>query len=260
MVGIFVVSCLAGLAALLVAGTVFRTHQRTVRLVLQPLVQKFGAELKRIGLWDEAVLFVHDVPVRVKVVRKTTSGRVLRLEAPIRDTRLRCRIRPLKAFDSVRRWFGGGVLTGQGAFDKVYFVEGSDADKLRETLDIHAQGALIALYSGIEQLESRLGQLRIDAAMPAETLTEHGLLLLERFLGIHSFGVDFVDGDESGPVRICSESSCPVCGEKISAGTAHVQCQGCQTPHHKECWKYAGGCAIFACGSRRQVKRKKQLR
>ena len=27
-----------------------------------------------------------------------------------------------------------------------------------------------------------------------------------------------------------------------------VYCGGCQTPHHRECWEYFGGCSTYACG------------
>lgn len=256
LAAIFVICCVVGLLTLIV-GTALRSRQRSVRLLLEPLVEQYGAELKQVGLWPEAVLLFHNVPVRVKVMRKTPSGRMLRFEAPINNLHLLCRIRPLKIFDNIRRWFGSGLLTGQGAFDQVFFVEGNDPDKLRETLDVQAQASLISLYSGIEQLETGGGRLRISAMQPAQLLVEHSLVLLERFLGMHSHGVEFLEGEDSGPLKICAESSCPVCGESVE-GAYVVQCQGCHTPHHKECWKYAGGCAIYACGSRRQVKQRKR--
>jgi RING finger family protein len=43
------------------------------------------------------------------------------------------------------------------------------------------------------------------------------------------------------------QGSCPVCGHTVEGGTP---CPSCRTPHHDDCWKYSGGCAIFACGGR----------
>lgn len=43
---------------------------------------------------------------------------------------------------------------------------------------------------------------------------------------------------------------CPVCGTAL---TSPVTCGSCKTPHHRECWNYAGRCAIFACGGRQVV-------
>jgi hypothetical protein len=40
---------------------------------------------------------------------------------------------------------------------------------------------------------------------------------------------------------------CPICAEAVTAPVA--RCGRCGTPHHRECWGYAGGCAIYACSS-----------
>lgn len=42
-----------------------------------------------------------------------------------------------------------------------------------------------------------------------------------------------------------SSSRCPVCG--CALGLDPEVCSHCGTPHDKECWEYAGGCAVFAC-------------
>lgn len=41
---------------------------------------------------------------------------------------------------------------------------------------------------------------------------------------------------------------CPVCACTIEEDP--VTCPRCATPHHRECWDYAEGCAIFGCDSR----------
>jgi len=38
---------------------------------------------------------------------------------------------------------------------------------------------------------------------------------------------------------------CPVCATAVEHD--EVVCPRCQTPHHRECWEYTGGCAIFGC-------------
>ncbi len=40
---------------------------------------------------------------------------------------------------------------------------------------------------------------------------------------------------------------CLVCGEGITERL--VKCKRCETPHHEDCFTYAGGCAVYACGS-----------
>ncbi len=42
---------------------------------------------------------------------------------------------------------------------------------------------------------------------------------------------------------------CQVCGDKGSLASART-CPTCSTPHHTDCWSYAGGCAIYGCGKR----------
>jgi hypothetical protein len=41
------------------------------------------------------------------------------------------------------------------------------------------------------------------------------------------------------------QGDCPVCGQRLSEPL--VRCDRCSTPHHQECWKYFGGCSIYAC-------------
>lgn len=43
-----------------------------------------------------------------------------------------------------------------------------------------------------------------------------------------------------------SSGCCGVCGE-VTIEQEVVYCQSCQTPHHNDCWKYNGGCSIYAC-------------
>jgi Prokaryotic RING finger family 1 len=42
---------------------------------------------------------------------------------------------------------------------------------------------------------------------------------------------------------------CPVCGEGLSQSTV-VLCRACSSPHHRKCWGFNKGCAVFGCGCR----------
>jgi len=44
---------------------------------------------------------------------------------------------------------------------------------------------------------------------------------------------------------------CQVCGTEMTSDV--VKCASCATPHHRDCWRYVGGCSTFACQSRRFV-------
>ena len=41
------------------------------------------------------------------------------------------------------------------------------------------------------------------------------------------------------------DANCPVCSTPV--GDEARECGLCFTPHHKDCWEYLGGCAVFAC-------------
>lgn len=44
-----------------------------------------------------------------------------------------------------------------------------------------------------------------------------------------------------------SNFTCPVCACAVADDEKQHICETCSTPHHKDCWEYAGGCAIFGC-------------
>ena len=41
---------------------------------------------------------------------------------------------------------------------------------------------------------------------------------------------------------------CQICGYPMNDDA--VVCQTCETPHHKECWEYIGGCSTYGCEGR----------
>jgi hypothetical protein len=42
-----------------------------------------------------------------------------------------------------------------------------------------------------------------------------------------------------------SQGVCPVCMSRLQG--VLLRCERCRTAHHHDCWKYFGGCAIYAC-------------
>ena len=41
--------------------------------------------------------------------------------------------------------------------------------------------------------------------------------------------------------------SCPVCACTFKDDEDVQTCESCGTPHHKDCWEYVSGCAIYGC-------------
>ncbi|MCS6863250.1 MAG: hypothetical protein NZT92_23330, partial [Abditibacteriales bacterium] len=60
------------------------------------------------------------------------------------------------------------------------------------------------------------------------------------------------EGIEILEVRLDNEAVCRVCGTRIDSDV--VLCRRCYTPHHHDCWHYAGRCSTYACGERRYIK------
>jgi hypothetical protein len=46
-----------------------------------------------------------------------------------------------------------------------------------------------------------------------------------------------------------ADAVCKVCGDPLEGEI--VYCRICDTPHHRDCWRYFGGCSVYACGERR---------
>jgi hypothetical protein len=47
------------------------------------------------------------------------------------------------------------------------------------------------------------------------------------------------------------ETECQVCGGAMVVEL--VRCARCRTPHHDDCWSYAGRCSTYGCGSRERA-------
>lgn len=52
-----------------------------------------------------------------------------------------------------------------------------------------------------------------------------------------------------------TEVVCPVCAAALLQGEAVQRCPRCDTPAHRDCWEYVGGCAIFGCTAESAVAR-----
>jgi hypothetical protein len=55
----------------------------------------------------------------------------------------------------------------------------------------------------------------------------------------HATGILWIDEPRA------EVGQCQVCGSPMTDGI--VLCARCKTPHHEECWRYAGECSTYAC-------------
>jgi len=83
-----------------------------------------------------------------------------------------------------------------------------------------------------------------DSTRPIEleSFTEMSLGLFDQLQLARSSGIEFVEG--AGPV-IIEDACCRICGESMVRDI--VLCRRCKTPHHRDCWDYAGNCSTYGC-------------
>ena len=96
------------------------------------------------------------------------------------------------------------------------------------------------------QIDRNLGNNRdaLVTAVSEALLIQDGLQLgVERRM---TEGVTIIAGE---PEPDAGPPSCKVCGEPIEDGPV-VVCSSCNTPHHRECWEFAGVCSIYGCGGK----------
>lgn len=72
---------------------------------------------------------------------------------------------------------------------------------------------------------------------------EQGVALYDQAMITRAVGIVFV---ENGEATTLEHVICKICGEEI-AGHEMVYCQRCKTPHHGDCWQYAGSCSVYGC-------------
>lgn len=97
----------------------------------------------------------------------------------------------------------------------------------------------IVLEDGLLKLQKK-GSFRTYSNL--DTLTKIALELFDQALMTQSVGIEF---SESAATLSLEGARCQVCGETIESNI--VYCRTCRTPHHSDCWAYAGCCSVYAC-------------
>ena len=158
----------------------------------------------------------------------------------------RLRVVPEGLASHLRRLLGGvDIRLDNPLFDDRFWIESSHPTWARELLDPRLRRALIGLVDptldiGPEGIVLRVTRLLVGDAADLGSFVEAGILILQKAEGLLDAAGVALD-----PVRSRSGSACPVCGHPVA--DAALPCPSCRTPHHRECWKYFGGCAIFGC-------------
>lgn len=155
------------------------------------------------------------------------------------------------------------VATGDGEFDHGYVVRANDAEMSRDFLNISSCAAVDDLHRLVHRggmlvsinPERMLVQVDRNLGTNADSLTfvvKQALSLHDRLLDAvtrrMNEGVAIVENtgawqEDSGP------PTCKVCNGPIGEGEM-VFCATCNTPHHRDCWEYIGGCSIYGCNGK----------
>jgi len=172
------------------------------------------------------------------------SDRLLRVVPEGFSTRLR------------RLWGGADINFDDPPFDDAFWVESSHPTWARGILGHGARRALsllrrsrsygpgqVTLDLGPAGLLLRVSRVLVDDAASLGSFIELAAAVLRKAMSdVAPAGVVFE------PLRDRAGSTCPVCGQAVA--DAPLPCPACRTTHHRDCWKYIGGCAIFGCRTR----------
>lgn len=93
------------------------------------------------------------------------------------------------------------------------------------------------------------GDLRIEGS-PRRSLKSLGLFTI-LCLQLAQHAKLFVEQTSAVSVVETGTSStgmCQICGAEL--GGKLVRCSRCSTPHHADCWEYAGNCSTYGCGEK----------
>lgn len=148
------------------------------------------------------------------------------------------------------------AMTDSPNFDLQYLIAADDPAQARRLLTRYVQVQIdrlryfqggndvcVRLEKGVLTV-SRRGVIRTERVL--RQFVALVLELYEQSVASYAVGIDFV--------KLTSDASadavCKICGDPLDLEEI-VYCRVCDTPHHRECWRYFGGCSVYACGERR---------
>ena len=145
------------------------------------------------------------------------------------------------------------IKSGEPEFGLPLAVRGPDEAAIRRLLSdgVRWQIARLLELAGEEHLYISIhnGQLCVQKTQTIRsfaalsTFIERALELYDQAMITQAVGIEFI---ENGEVAALEHVICKVCGEEI-VGHEMVYCQRCKTPHHSDCWQYAGSCSVYGC-------------
>ena len=151
---------------------------------------------------------------------------------------------------------GGGVSIGDPEFEAAYIVRTDDPHFARSVLGAEARSLIEEgrRIGGGGRLRLNLDRLRLRIRKEEPLASPRDIVALVRVgLGLLEQVREAIEGRQAvqyfDAPAVDAKGHCPVCAAVVA--DRRVLCQRCRTPHHRECWEYARGCSMFACGESR---------
>ena len=119
-----------------------------------------------------------------------------------------------------------------GVWAEVVETQDSEGSSYRVKLCVPGRSPIVVkLFARAESAQALLAQLQ--PLLPKRAVTERAA------------PVRAPAGGAPVPVVVRRGAHCRVCGTEFHRPA--VACPACETPHHGDCWEFAGGCAVYAC-------------
>jgi len=244
-----------GFVLAIVFGMEYR--RRTWMNTLSSVATRWDSRVRGGVFLTDPAFDIHPEGVRGRVECHSGRSPWTRVRLEWRSSR-RLRVMPEGLSSSLRRLLGSGdVEIGDAMFDRVYWVEASDAAWAREVLDgeVRRRMGRLATYrswAGLNRITVDVGPegitVRISRMLAGDSGRLDEMIQLAIEILKKARGAERVAGVVLAAVETTAGSTCPVCGHRVEAAARN--CPKCATPHHADCWKYFGGCAIYGCEAR----------
>jgi len=176
-----------------------------------------------------------------------------RLIGPWHDRVFTCEIRPRSdGRTTPERASRKSTSYGSERFAGAYEVLTSEPAEAQAFLTPHVQRRLMILRLVPSECDGACVRIEYGRISVSRSVPLADPVAMRQFAKLALELVQAEAAQEAAEIRVLkipAESrlapNCPICGEPITDDV--VACADCQTAHHRECWKYFGRCAVYAC-------------
>jgi hypothetical protein len=169
------------------------------------------------------------------------------------------KIYPEGVASSIAKIFGAqDIRVGDREFDALYVVKATPESLAHRLFSPERRARVIATVRRTLRGSGGCFDLRRDSLRVAVAVfVDSESSALELAKAAEEFTAVVLELAPTAGIYWLNEASaaggqCQVCGTEMRDGV--VSCVRCKTPHHEQCWTYAGGCSTYACQEKRYVR------